>query len=81
MDESLNPAYVRGLAARNRLTDARGAVWNLLDALPLRKQVVVVRLYNMLCQVRGELEKLLEDVPAAIKLEASQSDTGGHDDE
>ena len=68
-DNRLNPAYVKGLSARNRLTDARGEVWNLLDVLPMRKQVVIVRLYNALCQVQGELEKLLEDIPTIAQME------------
>lgn len=31
MEEQLHPAYVQGLSARNRLTDARDAVYRLLD--------------------------------------------------
>jgi hypothetical protein len=76
-DNNLNPAYVQGLTARNRLTDARGEIWNLLDVLPVPKQVVVARIYNALCQVQGELEKLLEDVPTVVHVEASDNTTGG----
>jgi hypothetical protein len=77
MAETLDPAYVQGLAACNQLTDARDAVWNLLDVLPMRKQVAVVRIYNALCQVQGELEKLLEDIPPVVHDETNDNTAGG----
>ena len=69
MKESLNTIYVRGLSARNRLTDARDAVYRLLDGLPMRKQIAVANIYSELCCIQGRLEKLLEDVPTVIRIE------------
>lgn len=57
---------MQGLTARNHLTDVRDAVWNLFDMLPQPKQVVVARLYSGLRRAQGEMEKLLEDVPANV---------------
>jgi hypothetical protein len=69
MEESLHPAYVRSLTARNRLTDARDAVYRLLDGLPMHKRIAVANIYSDLCCIQGRLEKLLEDVPTMIHVE------------
>jgi hypothetical protein len=34
MEENLHPAYLQGLAASNRFTDARGEVHRLLHRMP-----------------------------------------------
>lgn len=66
MNHQLHPAYKAGLAARNRLTDARDAVHRLRDHLP-EKRGELVALYNQLCSIQGVLEALLEDVPSTIE--------------
>src|SRR5574341_793592 len=63
---SLSPAYKAGLAARNRLTDARDEVHRLRDHLPDEKRRDLIALYNQLCSVQGTLEALLEDVPTTV---------------
>ena len=75
MEEKLHPAYIQGLTASNRLTDARTEVWNLLDVLPMRKQVTIVNLYNQLCHVQGTLENLLKDIPTTVRVE-KETDNG-----
>ena len=70
MEEQLHPAYRRGLTARNRLTDARDAVYRLLDGLPMHKRIAAANIYSDLCCIQGRLEKLLEDVPTVIRIEA-----------
>jgi hypothetical protein len=62
MEEQLHPAYVQGLSARNRLTDARDAVYRLLDGLPMHKRIAMANLYSELCCIQGRLEKLLRSV-------------------
>ncbi len=79
MERTPNPTYVQGLSARSRLTEARAALWGLLMALPPRRQAALVRLYNTLSQAQGELEKLLEDIPAAAPAGGDTSDAGGGD--
>lgn len=37
MNKELPPAYLRGLSARNRLTDARDAVYRLLDVCAVQR--------------------------------------------
>lgn len=59
---TLNPAYIRSLTARNRLTDARGAVHDLLTVLPELRSPLA-QIYNDLCAIQGRLETLLDDVP------------------
>ena len=66
MEETLHPAYVRGLTARSRLTDARDALYRLLDGLPMHKRIAAANIYGDLCCIQGRLEKLLEDVPTVI---------------
>jgi hypothetical protein len=60
---------VHGLSARNRLTDARDAVYRLLDGLPMHKRIAAANIYGELCCIQGRLEKLLEDVPTVIHVE------------
>lgn len=62
-DNDLNPAYVQGLAASNRLTDARGEVYRLAELVSPAQGATVIRLYNQLCSVQGSLEALLNAVP------------------
>lgn len=62
----LTPAYMQGLAARNRLTDARDAVHRLREHLP-EKRSELVALYNQLCSIQATLEALLEDVPTTMQ--------------
>ncbi len=76
MQEQLHPAYVQGLSARNRLTDARDAVYRLLDGLPMHKRIAMADLYSELCCIQGRLEKLLEDVPAVIHVEMGGNGKG-----
>lgn len=66
MEERLHPSYLQALTASSRLTDARSAIWALIDVLPVHKKAAVVRLYNALCRVQGELETLLEDIPTVV---------------
>ena len=66
MNYPLHPAYKAGLAARNRLTDARDAVHRLREHLP-EKRTELVELYNQLCAIQGTLEVLLEDVPTTLE--------------
>lgn len=68
-------AYVLGLSARNRLTDARDAVHRLRDHLPDEKRGDLVAIYNELCSVQGKLEALLEDVPTFIDQNDPASDS------
>ncbi len=70
MEEQLHPTYVQGLSARNRLTDARDAVYRLIDGLPMHKRIAAANIYSELCCIQGRLEKLLEDVPTVIHVEA-----------
>ena len=65
MNHQLHPAYKAGLAARNRLTDARDAVHSLREHLP-EKRSELVTLYNQLCSIQGALEALLEDIPTTL---------------
>lgn len=68
MDGSdLNPAYLQGLTARNRLTDARGEVYHLLTVLPAHRRREVIYLYNRLCRIQGALENLLKETPVAAR--------------
>ena len=69
MEELLHPAYVQSLSARNRLTDARDAVYRLLDGLPMHKRIAAANIYSELCCIQGRLEKLLEDMPTVIHVE------------
>ena len=55
---NLTPAYLQGLAASNRLTDARGEVYRLLTELPPHKRRAVIRIYNQLCSIQGTLENI-----------------------
>jgi hypothetical protein len=57
-------------SARNCLTEARDAVYCLLDGLPMHKQIAVADIYCELCCIQGRLEKLLEDVPTVNCVEA-----------
>lgn len=63
MEEQFNPAYIQGLTARNRLTDARDAVYRLIETLPVSRQQAAARIYQDLCAIQGRLENLLDDVP------------------
>ena len=67
---------MQGLSARNRLTDARDAVYRLLDRLPMHKRIAVADLYCELCCLQGRLEKLLEDVPTVIHIGAGDNGKG-----
>jgi hypothetical protein len=62
-DNPLNPTYIQGLTARNRLTDARDAVYRLIETLPVSRQRAAARIYQDLCSIQGRLENLLDDVP------------------
>ncbi|MBN1137673.1 MAG: hypothetical protein JXM73_13890 [Anaerolineae bacterium] len=64
MIRHFNPAYIEGLVARNRLTDARSQVHKLLEVLPATGHSAIIDIYNKLCLVQGALENLLDDVPA-----------------
>lgn len=76
MDGSdLNPAYLQGLTASNRLTDARGEVYRLLTVLPSEQRTEVIHLYNQLCSIQGALENLLKDVSTTV-----HDRMGDHDD-
>ncbi len=59
-------AYVLGLSARNRLTDARIEVHRLRDFVPDEKRSDIVTLYNQLCSIQGTLEALLDDIPTYL---------------
>jgi hypothetical protein len=74
MEKSLSAAYLQGLAASNRLTDARGEVYRLLTVLPPHKRSAVIRIYNQLCSIQGALENQLKDVPVTV-----ESEPGGND--
>lgn len=63
---TLNPAYLQGLAARNRLTDARDEVHRLEKMLPTDKRSSLIQIYNDLCNLQGRLEGLLEDIPTQV---------------
>lgn len=77
MEERLHPAYVQSLSARNRLTDARDAVYRLLEGLPMHKRIAAANIYSELCCIQGRLEKLLEDVPTAIHIEVGDNGKDG----
>jgi len=62
--EDLNPAYLRGLTVRNLLSIARTELQRLAPVVPAGHQPQVADLYNKLCRVQGELESLLDDLPA-----------------
>ncbi len=67
MDKQISPAYVLGLSARNRLTDARIEVHRLRDFLPDEKHGDLIAIYNQLCSMQGTLEALLDDIPAYLR--------------
>lgn len=81
MDDNggLHPAYVQGLVARNRLTDARGEVYRLLTELPASKRRAVIQLYNQLCSIQGALENLLKDVPVLALADTTGNGSEGDD--
>ena len=62
-DNPLNHIYIQGLTARNRLTDARDAVYRLIETLPVSRQRAAARIYQDLCGIQGRLENLLAGVP------------------
>ena len=71
-DAGLHPAYMQGLAARNRVTNACDAVYLLLEVLPFSKQIEISRLYSELCSIQGRLEHLLKDVPITARVEDAE---------
>jgi hypothetical protein len=76
MGKQLRPTYEQNLSARSHLTDARDAVYRLLDGLPMHKRIALADLYCELCCIQGRLEKLLEDVPAVNCVEADGNGKG-----
>ena len=72
--EGFNPVYVAGLGASNRMTDARGAVHELHQIISDDQKPEVMRIYNALCGIQGQLEALLKDVPAVIRVRDDSTD-------
>ena len=62
--EDLNPAYLQGLTVRNLLSISRTELQRLSPGVPADKQTQIADLYDKLCLVQGELESLLDDLPA-----------------
>lgn len=62
--EDLNPAYLQGLTVRNLLSIARTELQRLTPVVPADNQAQVADLHDKLCLVQGELESMLDDLPA-----------------